>query len=166
VHLIAIPGMLGSSNGASPNLEAYHKPHNHHGPTTPQLSRQPTCSKVITYTQGLQISRDTYTALTSVRELIEKLDVEPHAVICIINGWHHATFKAMEHRLRKRLLQLTPPVHSKPRVSPVIEIEDTPPRTSSNRKSTPSSKDTRNNWLGALKLSVNLPPWANVQKTI
>lgn len=28
------------------------------------------------------------------------------------------------------------------------------------------AKTLANNWLGALKLSVNLPPWANVQKTI
>jgi hypothetical protein len=49
----------------------------------------------------------------------------------------------MEQRLQKRLLQLSAPTHSTPKVSPVIEIQDTPPRTSSNRKSTPSSKDTR-----------------------
>jgi hypothetical protein len=108
-----------------------------------QLSRKLTRSKVITATRGLQINRDTYTATTSVRDLIDKLDVEPHAVISIINGWHRATFKTMEQRLQKRLLQLSVPTHSPPKVSPVIEIQDTPPRTSSNRKSAPSSKDTR-----------------------
>jgi hypothetical protein len=108
-----------------------------------QLSRQLTRSKVITATRGLQINRDTYTASTSVRDLIDKLDVEPHAVISILNGWHRATFKTMEQRLQKRLLQLSAPAHSTPNVSSVIEIQDTPPRTSSNRKSAPASKDNR-----------------------
>ena len=53
-----------------------------------QLARQLTRSKVITATKGLQINRDTFTATTSVRELIDRLDVAPHAVISIINGWH------------------------------------------------------------------------------
>jgi hypothetical protein len=97
-----------------------------------QLSRQLTHSKAITATQGLQINRDTYTATTSVRDLIDKLDVEPHALISIINGWHRATFKTMEQRLQQRLLQLSAPAQSKPNVSPVNEIQDTPPRTSSN----------------------------------
>jgi hypothetical protein len=92
-----------------------------------QLSRQLTRSKVITATRGLQINRNTYTASTSVRDLIDKLDVEPHAVISIINGWHQATFKTMEQRLQKRLLQLSAPTHTTPKVSPFIEIQDTPP---------------------------------------
>jgi uncharacterized SAM-binding protein YcdF (DUF218 family) len=114
-----------------------------------QLSRQLTASKVITATRGLQINRNTYTTLTSVRDLIDKLDVEPHAVIFIINGWHQATFKTMEQRFQKRLLQLSAPTHSKPKVYPVIEIQVTPHRTSSNRKSAPSSKDTRKQPTGS-----------------
>ena len=95
-----------------------------------QLARQLTHLKVITATRGLQINRNTFTATTSVRELIDRLYMEPHAMISIINGWHRASFRAMEQRL-KRLLQLIGPTDSKPKTSPVTEIQDTPPRINS-----------------------------------
>jgi hypothetical protein len=108
-----------------------------------QLARQLTRSKVITATKGLQINRDTFTATTSVRELIDRLDVEPHAVISIINGWHRATFRSMEQRLQKRLLQLTP--NSKSKISPVAEIvqDTTPPRQHPKRTPPPSVDDRK-----------------------
>jgi hypothetical protein len=47
----------------------------------------------------------------------------------------------MEQRLQKQLLQLWAPAHSTPKVSPILEIQDTPPQTFSNQKSTKASKD-------------------------
>jgi hypothetical protein len=130
-----------------------------------QLARQLTRSKVITTTRGLQINRDTFTATTSVRELIDRLDVEPHAVISIINGWHRATFRTMEQRLQKRLLQLTPPPHSKPTASPVIEIQDTPPRTASTRKPPPKGDNTRKRPTESTEInSEHTPPGKRAKK--
>jgi hypothetical protein len=130
-----------------------------------QLSRQLTRSKVITATRGLQINRNIYTASTSVRGLVDKLDVEPHAVISIINGWHRATFKTMEQRLQKRLLQLSAPTHS--RSPPTLRFKTPPLGPHLIESQFHPAKTLANDRPRALKSTVNLVPLpANVQKTI
>jgi hypothetical protein len=110
-----------------------------------QLARKLTRSKVITATKGLKIKRDIFTASTSVRDLIDSIDAEPHQVISILNGWHRQTFKTMEKLLQKRLQQLKYNPESttnlpeasgpgKNNSSPVIDLQDTPRKRQKNDK--------------------------------
>jgi hypothetical protein len=105
-----------------------------------QLARKLTRSKVITATKGLKINRDIFTACTSVCDLIDSIDAEPHQVLSILNGLHSQTFKTMDKLLQKRLQQLkynpaattnlseaSSPGNNG--VSPVIDLQDTPPST-------------------------------------
>ena len=121
-----------------------------------QLARKLTRSKVITATRGLKIKRDVFTATTSVRELIDKIDAEPHQVISIINGWHRQTFRTMEKLLQKRLLQINSknemtttrlPAATNPATRsnspPVIDLQDTPPQPRTARFSPPGGDNRK-----------------------
>jgi hypothetical protein len=120
-----------------------------------QLARKLTRSKVITATKGLKIKRDIFTDSTSVHDLIDSIDAEPHQVISILNGWHRQTFETMDKLLQKRFQQLKynpaatsrtnlPEANSpgKNGVSPVIDLQDTHPRPRTIRLS-PLPKEQR-----------------------
>jgi hypothetical protein len=129
-----------------------------------RLAKTITRSKCINASQALRVSRDIFSATTSVKDLIAKLDAEPAKIVGAITGWQRQYFGTLQAKLNTRFKHLTkslqqpapantprltlPPLPTHPRMEPPPPIDPqtttTQPRKKRKRKARESHSTDAN----------------------
>jgi hypothetical protein len=76
-----------------------------------------TRSKCINASQALRVSRDIFSATTSVKDMITKLDAEPAKIVGAITGWQRQYFGTLQAKLNTRFKHLTKCLQEQPPAS-------------------------------------------------
>ena len=102
-----------------------------------------TRSKCINASQALRVNRDIFSATTSVKDMITKLDAEPAKIVGAITGWQRQYFGTLQAKLNTRFKHLAKSLQepaSKHNASRII----LPPLPANDRSVPPPPIDTPN----------------------
>jgi hypothetical protein len=72
-----------------------------------RLATTITRSKCINASQALRVNRDIFSATTSVKDMITKLDAKPAKIVGAITGWQRQYFGTLQAKLNTRFKHLT-----------------------------------------------------------